>query len=84
MKTSSVLAPCWRPVAAAALLLRRQRPLPNRPTRPKWPMPCGPSGKIYVVVAVVVVIVAGLLVYLISLDRKVSRLEKVRYTNDNF
>jgi CcmD family protein len=34
------------------------------------------SGKIYVVVAVVVVIVAGLLAYLISLDRKVSRLEK--------
>ena len=34
------------------------------------------SGKIYVVVAVVAVIVAGLLTYLISLDRKVSRLEK--------
>lgn len=34
------------------------------------------SGKIYVVVAVVVVIVSGLLAYLISLDRKVSRLEK--------
>ena len=34
------------------------------------------SGKIYVVVAVVAVIVAGLLVYLISLDRKMSRLEK--------
>ena len=34
------------------------------------------SGKIYVVVAVVAVIVAGLLAYLIALDRKVSRLEK--------
>ncbi|UOQ97444.1 CcmD family protein [Hymenobacter sp. 5317J-9] len=34
------------------------------------------NGKIYVVVAVVVVIVAGLLLYLISLDRKVSRLEQ--------
>ena len=34
------------------------------------------SGKIYVVEAVVVVIVAGLLAYLISLDRKMSRLEK--------
>lgn len=34
------------------------------------------SGKIYVVVAVVAVIVLGLLGYLISLDRKVSRLEK--------
>ena len=34
------------------------------------------SGKIYVVVAAVVIIVAGLLCYLISLDRKVSKLEK--------
>ena len=34
------------------------------------------SGKIYVVVAVVVLIVAGLLFYLISLDRKVSKLEQ--------
>ena len=34
------------------------------------------SGKIYVVVVVVVVIVTGLLAYLVSLDRKVSRLEK--------
>ncbi|MFD1469709.1 CcmD family protein [Hymenobacter caeli] len=34
------------------------------------------SGKIYVVVAAVVVIIAGLLVYLIALDRKVGRLEK--------
>ena len=34
------------------------------------------SGKIYVVVVAVVVIVAGLLAYLVSLDRKVSRLEE--------
>ncbi|MDB5235203.1 MAG: hypothetical protein JWR44_2196 [Hymenobacter sp.] len=34
------------------------------------------SGKIYVVVAAVVIIVAGLLLYLISLDRKVSKLEQ--------
>lgn len=34
------------------------------------------NGKIYVVVAVVVIIVAGLLAYLFSLDRKVSKLEK--------
>lgn len=34
------------------------------------------NGKIYVVVAAVAIIVAGMLVYLISLDRKVSRLEK--------
>ena len=34
------------------------------------------DGKIYVVVAVIVVILVGLLVYLISIDRKVSRLER--------
>ena len=34
------------------------------------------SGKIYVVVAAVAIIVAGLLFYLISLDRKVSKLEQ--------
>ena len=34
------------------------------------------SGKIYVVVAAVVIIVAGLLFYLVSLDRKVSKLEQ--------
>ncbi|WP_199797545.1 CcmD family protein [Hymenobacter amundsenii] len=34
------------------------------------------SGKIYVVVAVIVVVLAGLLFFLISLDRKLSRLEK--------
>jgi CcmD family protein len=34
------------------------------------------NGKIYVVVAVIVVIVVGLLLYLISIDRKVSRMER--------
>jgi hypothetical protein len=34
------------------------------------------SGKIYVVVAVVVTILLGLFLYLIRLDRKISRLEK--------
>ncbi len=34
------------------------------------------SGKIYVVVAVIVVVLAGLLFFLISLDRKLTRLEK--------
>ena len=34
------------------------------------------SGKIYVVVLVVTVILTGLILYLIRLDRKVSRLEK--------
>lgn len=34
------------------------------------------SGKIYVVVAVIVVVLTGLFFYLISLDRKLARLEK--------
>jgi len=34
------------------------------------------NGKIYVVVLVVLVILSGLFIYLINLDRKISRLEK--------
>jgi hypothetical protein len=34
------------------------------------------NGKIYVVVAVLVVILAGLFIYLINLDRKMSRWER--------
>ncbi len=34
------------------------------------------EGKIYVVVAVIAVVVMGLLAYLITLDRKIGRLEK--------
>jgi CcmD family protein len=34
------------------------------------------SGKIYVVVTVVLIILAGLLLYVISLDRKLTKLEK--------
>jgi CcmD family protein len=34
------------------------------------------NGKIYVVVAVLLIILIGLFIYLINLDRKLSRLEK--------
>jgi len=34
------------------------------------------NGKIYVVVVVLMIILAGLFAYLISLDRKMSRIEK--------
>jgi len=34
------------------------------------------NGKIYVVMTVVIVIVTGLLLYLVSLDRKISRIER--------
>lgn len=34
------------------------------------------NGKIYVVVGVLIIILAGLFIYLINLDRKISRMEK--------
>jgi CcmD family protein len=34
------------------------------------------NGKIYVVVAVILIIFAGIILYLIRLDRKISKLEK--------
>jgi CcmD family protein len=34
------------------------------------------SGKMYVVVSILTIIFIGIVVYLISLDRKISRLEK--------
>jgi len=34
------------------------------------------SGKIYVVIAVILTILAGLIFYIIRLDRKISRMEK--------
>jgi hypothetical protein len=34
------------------------------------------NGKIYVVIAVILVIFAGIIAYLIRLDRKISRVEK--------
>ncbi len=34
------------------------------------------SGKIYVVVVVLLIIFAGIIVYLVSLDKKISNLEK--------
>ncbi len=34
------------------------------------------NGKIYVVVAVILTILAGIIFYLVRLDRKISRLEK--------
>jgi hypothetical protein len=34
------------------------------------------NGKIYVVIAVILTILAGLVLYLVRLDRKISKLEK--------
>ena len=49
---------------------------PGAPDSPAMADDLRASGKIYVVVAAVVVIIAGLLAYLVALDRKVGRLEK--------
>lgn len=35
------------------------------------------DGKIYVVVAIILIILAGLIAYLVMLDRKVTKLEKL-------
>ena len=40
------------------------------------------NGKIYVVVAVVLTIFAGIIFYLIRLDRKISKIEKDNNAND--
>ena len=40
------------------------------------------DGKIYVVITVVAIILIGLLIYLISLDKKIGKLEK-EYTEQN-
>jgi hypothetical protein len=39
------------------------------------------NGKIYVVVAVIVTIFAGIILYLIRLDRKLTKLEKNHYNS---
>ncbi len=39
-------------------------------------------GKMYVVVAVIVAIFIGIVVYLVSLDRKISKLENLIIEND--
>ena len=41
------------------------------------------SGKIYVVVAVLMTVLTGLFIYLITLDRKITRLEKAAKENVN-
>lgn len=39
------------------------------------------NGKIYVVVAVIITIFAGIIIYLIRLDRKLTKLEKKPYNS---
>jgi len=62
----------------AALVLPVMRALAQTPgtDTPEMADALRQSGKIYVVVAVIAVVLTGLLVYLISLDRKIGRLER--------
>ena len=39
------------------------------------------NGKIYVVIAVILAIFAGIIIYLMRLDRKISKLEKEQHNN---
>ena len=60
-------------LAGAALA---QAPTPLAADQPEMADALRASGKIYVVVLVIVIILSGLLLYLVRLDRKVSRLER--------
>ncbi|QNE38095.1 CcmD family protein [Hymenobacter sp. NBH84] len=59
-----------------ALLLPVLRAAAQTADQPEMADALRQSGKIYVVVAVIAVVLAGLLFFLISLDRKISHLEK--------
>jgi len=59
-----------------ALLLPVLRAAAQAANEPEMADALRQSGKIYVVVAVIAVVLAGLLAFLITLDRKISRLEK--------
>jgi CcmD family protein len=77
MKTKFSLRPAALFLLLLTLLFNATAALAQAPTaEPEMADGLRANGKIYVVVAVVVIIVAGLLVYLVSLDRKVSRLEE--------
>ena len=57
-----------------SLVIKAQDSLSNK--RPEMASAMRANGKIYVVVAVVVIILAGLFLYVIRLDRKISKMEK--------
>ncbi|MBS1562786.1 MAG: CcmD family protein [Bacteroidetes bacterium] len=69
-KTISILASllCLLPAAVLAQV--------NDPQKAYTAFDMRSNGKIYVVVGVVLIILTGLFLYLIRLDRKITRLEK--------
>jgi hypothetical protein len=56
------------------ILVRAQDSL--RKEKPEMAELMRSNGKIYVVVGVLIIILAGLFIYLINLDRKMTRMEK--------
>ena len=63
-------------LALLALVLPVLQAAAQASTEPEMADAFRADGKIYVVVAVVAVVLAGLLFFLISLDRKLTRLER--------
>lgn len=76
MKTKLFPRPAAFVLAFLAFLFSASQAVAQAAEEPEMADGLRANGKIYVVVAVVMVIVGGLLAYLISLDRKVSKLEK--------
>ena len=62
------------PVFLLSFFAKAQDSLRNQ--KPQMADAMRSNGKIYVVVVVLLVVLAGLFIYLIQLDRKISRLEK--------
>ncbi len=48
----------------------------SRGQESKWTELMNGTGKVFVVIAVMLTILAGLILYLVRLDRKISKLEK--------
>lgn len=70
------LRPAVLVLLALLLPVLRAAAQATAPTEPEMADALRQDGKIYVVVAVITVVLAGLLFFLISLDRKLTRLEK--------
>lgn len=64
----------FAPATLLVLFARAQDSISRE--RPQMADAMRANGKIYVVVTVLVIILIGLFIYLINLDRKLSRLEK--------
>lgn len=68
-------------IALHAMLLSTVFAIAQQTGEPEMADVLRSNGKIYVVVAVLLIIFIGLIIFLISIDRKVSRLEKKEQNN---